>query len=63
MLACNQNLQSTIHQLLQLGADEVVDDVWQDRISGYYTMLAMVLNTARTPVPPGHTPALRAFPR
>lgn len=32
-------------------------------ISGYYTMLAMVLNTARTPVPPGHTPGLRAFPR
>ena len=31
-------------------------------ISGYYTMLAMVLNTARTPVPAGHTPALRAFP-
>ena len=32
-------------------------------ISGYYTMLAMVLNTARTPVPAGHTPGLRAFPR
>jgi 4-carboxymuconolactone decarboxylase len=32
-------------------------------ISGYYTMLAMVLNTARTPVPQGHAPALRAFPR
>ena len=32
-------------------------------ISGYYTMLAMVLNTARTPVPAGHTPALHAFPR
>jgi len=31
-------------------------------ISGYYTMLAMVLNAARTPVPPGHSPALRAFP-
>jgi 4-carboxymuconolactone decarboxylase len=31
-------------------------------ISGYYTMLAMVLNTSRTPVPAGHTPALRAFP-
>ena len=31
-------------------------------ISGYYTMLAMVLNTARTPVPAGHMPALRAFP-
>jgi len=32
-------------------------------IQGYYTLLAMVLNTARTPVPPGHTPALHAFPR
>lgn len=32
-------------------------------IQGYYTMLAMVLNTARTPVPAGHTPALQAFPR
>ncbi|MFN7985649.1 MAG: hypothetical protein U0Q11_27730 [Vicinamibacterales bacterium] len=32
-------------------------------ISGYYTMLAMVLNTARTPVTAGHTPALHAFPR
>ena len=32
-------------------------------ISGYYTKLAMVLNTARTPVPAGHTPGLRAFPR
>jgi len=31
-------------------------------ISGYYTMLAMVLNTVRTPVAQGHTPALRAFP-
>lgn len=27
-------------------------------IQGYYTLLAMVLNTARTPVPPGSTPAL-----
>ena len=32
-------------------------------ISGYYTMLAMVLNTARTPVPAGHTPGLLPFPR
>lgn len=42
------------------GEQGVVDLVG---ISGYYTMLAMMLNTARTPVPPGHTPALRAFPR
>jgi 4-carboxymuconolactone decarboxylase len=32
-------------------------------ISGYYTMLAMVLNTARTPLPPGRTPALAPYPR
>ena len=32
-------------------------------ISGYYTLLAMVLNTARTPVPAGRTPALAPFPR
>jgi 4-carboxymuconolactone decarboxylase len=32
-------------------------------ISGYYTMLAMVLNTARTPVPAGHAPGLAPFPR
>ena len=32
-------------------------------ISGYYTLLAMVLNTARTPLPTGHAPALSPFPR
>ena len=32
-------------------------------ISGYYTLLAMVLNTARTPVPAGHVPGLAPFPR
>jgi 4-carboxymuconolactone decarboxylase len=32
-------------------------------ISGYYTLLAMVLNTARTPVAAGRTPALAPFPR
>jgi 4-carboxymuconolactone decarboxylase len=32
-------------------------------ISGYYTLLAMVLNTARTPLPAGHAPALAPFPR
>ena len=30
---------------------------------GYYTMLAMVMNTARTPVPNGAKPPLAAFPR
>ena len=32
-------------------------------ITGYYTMLAMVLNTARTPLPDGAKPALAPFPR
>jgi 4-carboxymuconolactone decarboxylase len=32
-------------------------------ITGYYTMLAMVLNTARTPLPDGAKPELAAFPR
>jgi 4-carboxymuconolactone decarboxylase len=32
-------------------------------ITGYYTMLAMVMNTARTPLAAGGTPALTPFPR
>ena len=32
-------------------------------IAGYYTMLAMVMNTARTPLPDGAKPALTPLPR
>ena len=32
-------------------------------IIGYYSMLAMVMNTARTPLREGETPGLKAFPR
>ena len=32
-------------------------------IVGYYTMLSIVMNTARTPLPAGATPALAPFPR
>jgi 4-carboxymuconolactone decarboxylase len=32
-------------------------------IAGYYTLLAMVMNTARTPLPPGAAPGLAPFPR
>ena len=42
------------------GEQGVIDIVG---IQGYYTLLAMVLNTARTPVPQGHTPGLVPFPR
>ena len=42
------------------GEQGVIDAIG---ISGYYTLLAMVLNTARTPVPAGRTPGLLPFPR
>ena len=32
-------------------------------ITGYYTMLAMVMNTARTPLPDGVKPPLAPLPR
>ena len=43
-----------------LGEQGVIDALG---ITGYYTMLAMVMNTARTPMPPGTQPALAPFPR
>src|SRR5688500_8026075 len=42
------------------GEQGVIDAIG---ISGYYTLLAMVLNTARTPVPAGRAPGLAPFPR
>ena len=46
--------------IARFGEAGVVDAVG---ITGYYTMLAMVLNTARTPLPDGGKPALAPFPR
>jgi 4-carboxymuconolactone decarboxylase len=46
--------------LKAFGEQGIVDAIG---ISGYYTLLAMVLNTARTPVPAGREPALHPFPR
>jgi 4-carboxymuconolactone decarboxylase len=43
-----------------LGEQGVIDTVG---ITGYYTLLAMVLNTARTPLPSGARPALAPFPK
>ena len=42
----------------RFGEQGVIDAVG---ITGYYTLLAMVLNTARTPVPPDRKPALEPF--
>ncbi|OFW40442.1 MAG: 4-carboxy muconolactone decarboxylase [Acidobacteria bacterium RIFCSPLOWO2_12_FULL_67_14b] len=46
--------------LATLGEQGVIDTVG---ISGYYTMLAMVLNTARTPAGDNGSPVLRPLPR
>jgi 4-carboxymuconolactone decarboxylase len=44
----------------KLGEQGVIDALG---ITGYYTMLAMVLNTARTPLPSGVAAPLAPFPR
>jgi 4-carboxymuconolactone decarboxylase len=44
----------------KFGEQGVIDTVG---IVGYYTLLGMVLNTARTPLPAGVKPPLPAFPR
>ena len=43
-----------------LGESGVIDAIG---ILGYYQLLAMVMNTARTPLPDGVEPGLPAFPR
>jgi 4-carboxymuconolactone decarboxylase len=32
-------------------------------LNGYYSMISMVLNVGRTPLPPGNTPGLTPFPK
>ncbi len=44
----------------KLGEQSVIDLVG---LVGYYAMLALVMNTARTPLPKGEKPALPLFPR
>ena len=46
--------------LAAIGEQGLIDAIG---IAGQYTMLAMVLNTARTPLPDGVKPALAPFPR
>jgi len=40
------------------GEDKVIEAV---AVQGYYALLAMVMNTARTPLPEGRTPPLPLF--
>ena len=44
----------------RFGEQGVVETV---SLVGYYTMISLLLNTARTPLPDGATPALTPFPR
>jgi 4-carboxymuconolactone decarboxylase len=46
--------------LSKFGEQGIIDMIG---LNGYYTLIAMVLNTARTPLPPGAAPALAPFPR
>jgi 4-carboxymuconolactone decarboxylase len=44
----------------KFGENGLVDAIG---LSGWYTLVAMTLNTARTPLPPGAAPQLAPFPR
>ena len=58
----NQSVSDATYarMLARFGEQGIIDTVG---IVGYYTFLGMVLNTARTPLPSGATPALAPFPR
>ena len=44
----------------KFGEQGVIDTV---SLTGYYTLISMILNTVRTPLPEGVTPGLGPFPR
>ena len=58
----NKSVSDVTYQraVAKFGEQGVIDTIG---IQGYYTLLAMVMNTARTPLPQGRTPALGPFPR
>lgn len=60
-LAQNQSVTDATYAraLKSFGEQGVID---LTATVGYYTALAMIMNVARTPLPPGKTPALAAFP-
>jgi 4-carboxymuconolactone decarboxylase len=60
-LARNHSVSDATYEraVERFGEQGVVETV---SLVGYYTMIAMILNTARTPLPAGATPALAPFP-
>jgi len=61
-LQTHQNVSDATYAraIAKLGEQGVIDALG---ITGYYTMLAMVMNTTRTPLPPGVAPPLAPLPR
>jgi 4-carboxymuconolactone decarboxylase len=57
----NQSVSDATYQraLERFGEQGIVEAV---SLMGYYTMISMVLNTARTPLPAGAPLALAPFP-
>ena len=58
----NQSVSDGVYAnaVSKVGEEGVIDTLG---ITGYYTLLAMVMNTTRTPLPAGAKPGLAPFPR
>ena len=58
----NQSVSDAVYAnaVSKVGEQGVIDTLG---ITGYYTLLAMVMNTTRTPLPAGAKPGLTPFPR
>ena len=58
----NQSVSDATYSraIKRFGEQGVIDMVG---IVGYYSMLAMIMNVARTPLPPGKTPPLSLYPQ
>jgi 4-carboxymuconolactone decarboxylase len=61
-LRLQQSVSDRVYALVvnRFGEQGVIDITG---LCGYYTLLGMVMNVARTPLPPGKTPPLATFPR
>jgi len=52
---------ATYDRALKLFGEQGIIDL--TALNGYYTLIAMVLNVARTPLPEGSTPGMERFPK
>ncbi len=61
-LRLHQSVSDTVYSKVvnRFGEQGVIDITG---LCGYYTLLGMLMNVARTPLPPGKTPPLATFPR